>query len=388
MGMTPVDLNIYLDNNATTRPAPEVVRAMLPYLTEVFGNPASPHGFGDPARQAVEEARRQVAALLTAHPAEIVFTGGGTEGNHAAILGALALRPERRGIVTTAVEHPSNLLLFERLERQGYRVTYLPVDAEGELDPDDLERAVDADTALVSLMWVNNETGVIFPVPGAARLAHERGALVHTDAVQVAGKLPFSLASVPVDFLSLSGHKLHGPKGVGALFVRKGLKPPPLLFGHQERGRRGGTLTVPGIVGLGEACRLALAEQAGGAARVATLRDRLEQGVLAAVPLARVTGSRVRRAPHVTNLRFPGLDGEAIQHRLGRAGIAVSTGAACSAGGTDPSHVLTAMGVPKEEALSAIRFSLSRETTAAEVEAATGAVVAVVNELALMHVGG
>lgn len=388
MGMNPVNLNVYLDNNATTRPAPEVVRAMLPYLTERYGNPASPHGFGAEAQVAVEDARRAVAALLTAHPAEIVFTGGGTEGNHAAIQGALALKPERRGIVTTAVEHPSNLQLFRHLERQGYRVTYLSVDREGELDPDDLDRAVDADTALVSVMWVNNETGVIFPVPGIARLARERGALVHTDAVQVAGRLPFSLASVPVDFLSLSGHKLHGPKGVGALFVRKGLRLPPLFFGHQERGRRGGTLNVPGIVGLGEACRLAVAEEAGGAARVAALRDRLERAILHAVPLARVTGSRVRRAPHVTSLRFPGLDGEAIQHHLGRAGIAVSTGAACSAGGGEPSHVLTAMGLPKDEALSAIRFSLSRETTGAEIERTTRAVLNVVNELALMHVGG
>lgn len=385
---------IYLDNNATTRIAPEVLEAMLPFLTESYGNPSSPHRFGEPVKKRIGEARSSVAALLRANPAEIVFTSGATESNQTAILGALEMRPGRRQIVTTAVEHPSTLLLFRHLEGKGYRVTLLPVDKEGSLGIEALREAVTEETALVSVMWANNETGVIFPIARVAEVARGKGALIHTDAVQTVGKIFVDLSTVPADFLSFSGHKLHAPKGVGALFVRKGSKLPPLLFGHQERGRRGGTENVSGIVGLGRGCELALSGMEVEMERVRALRDRLEEGILREIPMARVNGIRHRtgsgcgRIPNTTNLRFGTLDAEAILNRLDRAGIAASAGSACAAGGTEPSHVLTAMELSREEALASVRFSLSRFTTPEEIDRVVEVLPAVVEELSAMSLAG
>ncbi|KAA0680955.1 cysteine desulfurase family protein [Roseomonas genomospecies 6] len=367
---------IYLDNNATTQPAPEVREAMLPHLFGEFGNPSSPHAAGMTAKRAVGEARAQVAALVGAKAAEILFTAGATEANHTALLGTLravaAERPERRHLVTTAVEHPSTLMLAEDLERQGWRVTVLPVDGTGTIALSDLRDAVTADTALVSIQWANNETGAIQPVGAAADVAQARGALFHTDAVQAAGRLPIRVDAVNADLLTLSAHKMHGPKGIGALYIRRGVPFAPLIHGHQERRRRGGTENVPAIVGFGAAADRAAATvaEAGG---MAILRDRLERGVLAACPGSRVNGEGAVRLSNTSNIRFADpqgrpLDAEELLMRLDRAGIAVSMGAACASGGSAPSHVLTAMGLSPAEAAASLRFSLSRYSTAEEVE--------------------
>ncbi|MEW6682489.1 MAG: aminotransferase class V-fold PLP-dependent enzyme [Nitrospirota bacterium] len=375
---------IYLDNNATTRIAPEVLEAMFPYLANVYGNPSSQHLFGEPVKRRIGEARSAVAALLGASPTELVFTSGATESNHTAIMGALAMRPGRREIVTMSVEHPSVLRLFRRLGETGYRVTFLPVHSDGAPDMDVLQETVTEETALVSMMWANNETGVVFPVTEAVGVAKNKGALFHTDAVQAIGKIPVNLSENPADLLSVSGHKLHAPKGIGVLFVRKGLTLPPLLFGHQERGRRGGTENVPGIVGLGKACELAALGMADDMERVRGLRDRLEQGILRAVPTARVNGGRHGRVPNTANLCFGTMDAEAILSRLNRLGIAVSAGSACSSGGTEPSHVLTAMGLSREEALASIRFSLSRYTTIEEISKVLEVLPGIMEELTAM----
>lgn len=362
-----MNAEIYLDNNATTRVAPECLDATLACLRDVYGNPSSKHHAGERARRLVNEARAQVAELLCAAPAEVVFTSGGTESNHLAILGALARDPARDHIVTSAVEHPSTLLLLRHLETHGVRVTYLPVDAHGQLDPAALAVAIAPDTALVTLLWANNETGVLFPVETMAQIAQSKGVLLHLDAVQAAGKVDIDLKHLPADLLSLSGHKLHAPKGAGALFVRKGLKFAPLLFGHQERGRRGGTENVPGIVGFGIACVLAVESRENDVICMAILRDRLERGILECVPFAAVNGADTARVVNTTNIRFGDLSAEALADRLDRAGICVALGAACSAGSSEPSHVLTAMGLDRRAALASIRFSLSRYTTAAEI---------------------
>ena len=367
---------IYLDNNATTPLAPEVREAMLPHLSGEFGNPSSPHAAGWAARRAVGEARSQVAALVGAKGADILFTASATEANHSALLGTLraiaAERPERRHLVTTAIEHPSTLMLAKDLERQGWRVTVLPVDGTGTIALTDLRDAVTAETALVSVMWANNETGVIQPVGAAADIAQARGALFHTDAVQAAGRLPIKVDAVNADLLTLSAHKMHGPKGIGALYIRKGVPFAPLIHGHQERHRRGGTENVPAIVGFGMAADRAAATvaEAGG---MAILRDRLERGVLAAWPGSRVNGEGAARLSNTSNVRFADpqgrpLDAEELLMRLDRAGIAVSMGAACASGGNEPSHVLTAMGLSPAEAAASLRFSLSRYSTAEEVE--------------------
>lgn len=359
---------IYLDNNAGTRPAPEAVQALCDCLRADIANPSSRHHLGDLARQRVNEARGRVARLLNAMPAEIVFTSGGTESNHTAVLGALALSPHRNHIFTSAVEHPSQQILFQHLEGHGVRVTRLPVDARGSLDIERLEREIDGHTALVSLMWANNETGVLFPIEEIAAITQRKGVPLHVDAVQAAGKLPLDLARVPVDLLSLSGHKLYAPQGVGALFVRKGLKLPPLLFGHQERHRRGGTENVPGIVAFGVACELARAELATETDRLRELRDRLERGILSRLPFARVNAAGAPRLSNTSNIRFGTLPAEALLSRLEALGIFASSGAACTAGSQAPSHVLTAMGLTQDEALACIRFSLGRETTATEID--------------------
>lgn len=359
---------IYLDNNATTEVSTECIEAMHACLRHNYGNPSSKHQFGIEAKQLVSEARAQVAKLLNAMPPEIVFTGSGTESSHMAVLGTLALHPQKRHIVTSAVEHSSLLLLLRHLETQGVRITYLPVDEHGLPDMTELEQAITGETALVSLMWANNETGVLFPIEQAAHIAKDKGALFHTDAVQAAGKIPLDLGRVPVDFLSLSGHKFHAAKGIGALFIRKGIKLPPLIFGPQERGRHGGTENVPAIVGLGVASESAMDSMADETGRVKELRDRLEAAILAQVPFARVNGAGVERMPNTTNISFAGLNGEVILDRLDKAGICASSGSACVAGGSKPSHVLTAMGLESDTAMASIRFSLSRYTTAAKID--------------------
>ncbi len=359
---------IYLDNNATTRVAPECLDAVLACLRDEYGNPSSKHAAGERARRLVNEARAQVAELIGAQPAELVFTSGGTESNHLAILGALSRDPRRQHVVTSAVEHPVTLQLLRHLESHGVRVTVLPVDANGRLDPAAIEAAIAPDTALISLLWANNETGVLFPVEQAACLAREHHVLLHLDAVQAAGKLTIDLRQLPADLLSLSGHKLHAPKGVGALFVRKGMKLPPLLFGHQERARRGGTENVPAIVGLGIAATLAMETLEIDQEQMTALRDRLEQGVRERVPFAIVNGGEGARAANTSNIRFGDLVGEVIAARLDRVGVCVALGAACTAGSSAPSHVLTAMGLEARAALASVRFSLSRYTTSAEIE--------------------
>lgn len=359
---------IYLDNNATTPPAPAVLAAMHDCLRDCWGNPSSKHHAGYAAKERLAIARTQVAALIGAAPPEIVFTGSATEANHTAILGALALSDGRRHVVASAVEHPSTLLLLRHLQSIGVRVTLVGVDTQGRLALNDLAAAIEADTALVSLMWANNESGAVFPVIEAARLAKGRGVLFHTDAVQAAGRLAIDVGQAPVDLLTLAGHKLHAAKGTGALYVRKGLKLPPLLFGHQERARRGGTENVAGIVGMGAAAELAAQTLARDAVTVAALRDRLEQGLLSRLPQVQVNAAGALRLPNTSSVRFGEIDAEIILDRLDRAGICASGGSACTAGGNAPSHVLLAMGLAERQALATVRFSLSRYNRAEEID--------------------
>lgn len=362
---------VYLDNNATTRTDPEVVAKMLPFFSEEFGNASSSHGFGVEVSGAVREARRSVQALLgAAHDHEIVFTSGGTESDNAAILAGLAAREGRDEIVTTAVEHPAILSLVEHLQKtRGVTVHFIGVDARGRIDLDAFRAALGPKTAIVSAMWANNETGTLFPVEELARLAHEAGALFHTDAVQAVGKISIDLKTTQIDFLSLSGHKLHGPKGIGALYVRKGTKFAPFLRGgHQERARRGGTENTPGIVGLGAAAELARLRLQEDAVHIAALRDRLETGVAQRIGQCQISGDVDNRLVNTSNIAFSDIEGEAILTHLDRAGIAASTGSACTAGSTEPSHVLRAMNVPEEALHGAIRFSLSRENTIEEID--------------------
>lgn len=372
---------IYLDNNATTPPAPAVLEAMHDCLRDCWGNPSSLHRAGAVAKERLITARGQVAALLGATPPEIVFTGSATEANHMAILGALALSEGRRHIVASLVEHPSTLLLLRHLQMSGVRVSWIGVDAQGQIDLDELAAAIEPDTALVSLMWANNETGVIFPVAQAARIANSRGVLFHTDAVQAAGRIAIDLKQVPVDLLSIAGHKLHASKGVGALFVRKGLKLPPLLFGHQERGRRGGTENVAAIAGLGVAAERAARILAPAAHAMGALRDRLEHGLLC-LPDAQLNAAGAMRLPNTSSIRFGEIDAEIILDRLDRAGICVSSGSACTAGGNMPSHVLLAMGLSSRQALATVRFSLSRYNRVDEIDAVLEAVAEIVRPLA------
>ncbi len=373
-------MSTYLDNNATTKVAPECIEAMLECM-EDYGNPSSMHSLGQSAKKRLMDARASLSRLIGASPQEIVFTSCGTESSHMAILGGCALSPGKRHIVTSRVEHPSQLALFAHLEAQGYEVTRLDVDGEGRIALDKLEKTVTDDTALVSLMWANNETGVVFPVEEAARIAKSAGSFFHTDAVQAAGKTKIDLAAMPADFLSLSGHKMHAAKGVGALFVRKGIKPPPLFFGHQERGRRGGTENLPAIAGLGVASDLAMAGLESGEARMGMLRSKLEKGILETVPIARINGFGAQRIANTTNISFGELESEAILDRLDKAGIQASSGAACTAGGNEPSHVLLAMGLGKS-AQAAVRFSLSRYTTEEEIAQVLGILPGIVETMA------
>jgi cysteine desulfurase len=363
---------IYLDNNATTRVLPEVLEAILPWFSDLYGNASSSHFLGQRAKEALISARASVAKFLNASPAEIIFTSGATESNHTAILGSLAANPTRRRIVTSTVEHASTLRLLDYLATTGMEIIKIPVNSHGELHLEALNEAVNEDTALVTLMHANNETGVLFPMAKAAAIAHDKGALFHTDAAQTAGKITLDVRQLGCNLLSFSGHKLHAPKGVGVLYVRKGLTLKPLVYGHQERSRRGGTENQTGIVGLGVACQLAqqyLVETQPAdhqSDTIATLRHTLEQGLTTSLPFAHVNGAGPR-VPNTSSVCFVGLNGEELLHKLGQAGIMASLGSACTAGGTDPSHVLLAMGLSREDALSSIRFSLSKETTADEV---------------------
>lgn len=366
--MTDQPATIYLDNNATTAIEPRCLEPMLASLRDLYGNPSSKHAAGMRAKELVEDARRAVARLLNATSAEIVFAASGTEANHLAILAALAVRPGKFHVVTSAVEHPSTLKLLAHLESEGVLVTKLPVDREGRIDLLDLERSITPDTALVTMMWANNETGVLFPIEEITRIAKAKGALVHTDAVQAAGKLPIDLAKVPVDFLSLAGHKFHGPKGAAALFVRKGQRMQAMLHGHQERGRRGGTENVPAIVGLGIACESAMAGMNTTTATMAALRDQFEAGLLRRIPFASINGGLATRVCNTSSVCFHGLTAEAILDKLDKSYICASSGAACNAGGNTPSHVLIAMGLSETEAHATIRFSLSRFTTGMEID--------------------
>lgn len=361
---------IYLDNNATTRVDDAVVAAMLPFFTEQFGNPSSIHSFGNKVALAVKKARLQVQELLGAgHESEILFTSGGTESDATAILSALKAHPERREIITTSVEHPAILALCAQLEKEGYRVHSLKVDRQGRLDLAEYERLLSDRTAIVSVMWANNETGTLFPVERMAELAQAAGILFHTDAVQAVGKVPIALKHSQIDMLSLSGHKLHAPKGIGVLYLRRGVRFRPLLRGgHQERGRRAGTENTASIVGLGLACEQAMAHLEYENTAVKRRRDRLEQGLLARVPRAFVTGDLDHRLPNTSNIAFEFIEGEAILLLLNKFGIAASSGSACTSGSLEPSHVMRAMGIPYTAAHGTIRFSLSRHTTEAEID--------------------
>jgi len=378
-----MNVPIYLDNNATTRVDARVVEAMLPFFSEHFGNPSSMHAFGRQVGAAIKKARQQVQALLgAAHESEIVFTSCGTESDSTAILSALKAQPERRVIITTAVEHPAILNLCDWLEKEGYVVHKLPVDRKGRIDLDQYRSLLTPNVAIVSAMWANNETGTLFPVEEMAEMAAAAGIMFHTDAVQAVGKIPIDLKKTRIDMLSLSGHKLHAPKGIGVLYLRRGSRFRPLLRGgHQERGRRAGTENAPGIVALGRACELAMEALEHENTVVKRLRDKLERGILARVPHAFATGDTLYRLPNTSNIAFEYVEGEAILLMLNKLGIAASSGSACTSGSLEPSHVMRAMGIPYTAAHGTIRFSLSRETTEEEIDRVIAAVPPIVAQL-------
>jgi len=358
-----------MDNNATTQVAPEVLEEMLPYFSEFYGNPSSMHTFGGMVEQKIVEARERLARLLGASPEEIIFTSCGTESDNTAIRAAILSNPDKKHIVTSRVEHPAVKNLFEYLAKNGYRVTFVPVDRKGILDLDYLYKNLSEDTAIVSLMWANNESGVIFPIEDIGKVLKEKGIVFHTDAVQAVGKIPIDLKNVNVDMLSLSGHKLHGPKGVGALYVRKGTKFSPFLIGgHQEKGRRGGTENAASIVGLGKASELAARNISGENIRVKKLRDKLETEILNRVSNAIINGDREHRLPNTTSIAFEFVEGESILLMMDEYGICASSGSACTSGSLEPSHVLRAMGVPFTAAHGSVRFSLSIYNTEEEID--------------------
>lgn len=373
----------YLDNNATSMPAPEVTAEMQPFLTEFYGNASSMHDFGGGVQRYLDKARRQVADLLgAADPTEIIFTSCGTESDNTALFSAIRSYPEKRHIITTRVEHPAVLNTVRYLQSQGWQATYLEVDQDGNLDMESLRRSVTANTAIVSIMHANNETGVVFPIEEAAAICKERGALFHTDAVQSVGKVPLDLKNSAIDMLSLSGHKLHAPKGIGVLYVRRGTRFVPFMMGgHQERGRRAGTENVPYIIGLGKACELARERLNDENTRVKALRDRLQAGLLAAIPNAKVNGANARRLPNTANISFEFVEGEAILLHLSDLGICASSGSACTSGSLEPSHVLRAMGVPFTFAHGSVRFSLSYYTTEQEIDLVLAEMPAIIKKL-------
>ncbi|RJQ38559.1 MAG: cysteine desulfurase NifS [Nitrospiraceae bacterium] len=373
---------IYFDNNATTSIAPEVLQEMMPYLKEMYGNPSSTHTFGGQLRKSIEEARARVAKLLNAEPEEIIFTSCGTESNNTAIMSAVESLPRKKHIITSAVEHPAVVNFCKYLERKGYRTIFIPVDKKGRFRLDEFSKAVDGDTALVSLMYANNETGVVFPLTEIGEMLKDRGVLFHTDAVQAVGKIPIDLKKLPVDMLSLSGHKLHAPKGIGALYVRKGTGfSPYMIGGHQEQGRRAGTENVASIAGLGKACELAGENLYGEMSYLKGLRDKLETALLKLCPDGRINGDIENRLPNTTNISFKYIDGEAILLKLNEFGVCASSGSACTSGSLTPSHVLKAMDVPAEAIHGSVRFSLSRYNTEAEVEKVIEIMPGIIKEL-------
>ncbi len=380
--MTTTAALIYLDNNATTRPAPEVVAAMLPFYTEHWGNPSSLHQFGRDCATALDTARSQVAALLcVTRASQLVFTSSGTEADNLALHALCTAQPDKKHVVTTAVEHSAHVRYCRMLAERGYDITTLPVDRTGQLDVAALAAALRDDTACVAIMWSNNETGVCFPIAEIAALCVKKNIPLHVDAVQAAGKIPIDVERVPVTTLAISGHKIHAPKGVGALYVRRGTPfRAMLLGGGQEHGRRSGTENVAQIVGLGVAAQLAQSHLSQVASAVGALRDQLERGLLANIPRARVNGATCERAPNTTNMSIPGVDGEGLILALSQAGVAASTGSACSQGSTEPSHVLVAMHLSPEDLRGTLRLSLSRETTAEEIAQALEIIPRVVAE--------
>jgi len=360
---------VYVDNNATTKVDSEVLEEMLPYFSEMYGNPSSMHSFGGEVGRKIREARERVAALINASPEEIVFTSCGTESDNTAIMAAVTATPFKKHIITTRVEHPAVKNMAEYLGKNGYRVTFVPVDGKGRLDLDHLYQSLSDDTAIVSIMWANNETGVIFPVQEISGVLHERGIPFHTDAVQAAGKVPVDVREIKADMLSLSGHKIHAPKGVGILYVRKGtMFSPYMIGGHQEGGKRGGTENTASIIGIGKACELAGKHIEEESTVVAKLRDRLESEILKSVPNTIVNGDRENRLPGTTNISFEYIEGESILLMLNELGICASSGSACTSGSLEPSHVLRSMGVPYTAAHGSIRFSLCRYNTDAEID--------------------
>lgn len=375
--------DIYLDNNATTMVDPAVVQVMLPYFIKQFGNPSSMHSFGNQVGRALKAARQQVQALLGAeHDSEIIFTSCGTEANNTAIYSAVKLYPERREIITTAVEHPAVLAVCEQLEKDGYTIHRLQVDGKGRLDLDDYVRVLSDRVAIVSVMWANNETGTLFPVEQMAEMANAKGVMFHTDAVQAVGKIPMNLKASKIDMLSLSGHKLHAPKGIGVLYLRRGCRYRPLLRGgHQERGRRAGTENSASIVALGMAADMAHSHMSFENTHVKKMRDYLEQGILASVPNAFVTGDTGNRLPNTCNIAFEYVEGEAILMLLNKSGIAASSGSACTSGSLEPSHVMRAMGIPYTAAHGTVRFSLSRYNTKEEMDRVIAVVPGIIAQL-------
>jgi len=373
---------IYLDNNATTRVADEVIEAMIPYYRGLYGNPSSMHTFGGQIHKKIERAREQVAELLHAEMDEIIFTSCGTESDNAAIHSALETNPKKNHIITTRVEHPAVLNFCKAMERKGYKVTYLPVNKLGQISLEELKASITDNTAIVTIMYANNETGVIFPMEEIAEIVKSKNILLHTDAVQAVGKIQIDVKKLPIDMLSISGHKLHAPKGIGVLYVRKGTRFSPFIIGgHQEKGRRAGTENVASIIGLGKACDLARNYMDEEGTRIKALRDRLEKGLLKSCPDARVNGDREHRLPNTKNMSFEYIEGEAILLRLNEYNICASSGSACTSGSLEPSHVLRAMGVPFTAIHGSIRFSLSRYNTNEEIDLVLKKMPEIIKEL-------
>lgn len=372
---------IYFDNNATTRTAPEVLEEMLPYFCEKYGNASSMHTFGGSNKRAIEQARANVASLINADSGEIIFTSGGTESDSTAIYSSVNSYPNKKHIITSAVEHPAVLEVFKKLASQGYRVDYIGVDKNGRFDMESYKKLIDNNTALVSVMWANSETGTIFPVKEIAKIAHEFGALFHTDGVQALGKIKTDVKDTNIDLMSFSSHKINGPKGVGGLYIKNGTRFLPFIIGgHQERLRRAGTENVPGIVGFGKASLLAK-EHLKESAKIALLRDTLEEGLISAIKDTKVNGDRENRVPNTTNISFGYIEGESILMMLNEYGICASSGSACTSGSLEPSHVLRAMQVPFQFAHGSIRFSLSRYNTIEEVKKVVEVMPAIVERL-------
>jgi cysteine desulfurase len=371
-----------MDNNATTMVADEVIEEMTPYLGELYGNPSSMHSFGGQVGKKIGQARERIASLLGCSPEEIIFTSCGTESDNAAIKGTLDMASSKRTVITTRVEHPAVLSTCREMEHHGYNIVEISVDKNGKLNMDELETSLDEDTAIVSVMYANNETGTVFPIERIVSMAKSKGIVFHTDAVQAVGKIPINLAELPIDLLSLSGHKLHAPKGVGVLYVRKGTRLAPFMVGgHQESGRRAGTENVPSIIALGKACQLAGENIDDENTRIRRLRDKLEKGILATCPGSMVNGDSKNRLPNTTNISFEYIEGEAILLMLNRFGICASSGSACTSGSLEPSHVLRAMGVPFTAAHGSIRFSLSRYNTEDQIDFVIEKTAPIVNRL-------